>query len=299
MKQLVVISGKGGTGKTTIVACLAHLARQTHRVVMADCDVDASNLALLFPGEDDQTEPFLAGRRAHVAEEECIGCSECGFSCRFRAITVSDVARIDPLACEGCGACALVCPVDAIRFSENQAGWWMERTDSRSPLVHARLDVAQDNSGKLVSRVRQQAKLMAEDQSADLLIVDGPPGIGCPVHASLTGCDMALVVTEPTPSGEHDLIRTLDLADHFHLRAALLINKHDQSDDISTRIENEAAGRGVPVVGRIPFDRRVPGALARSELPLGIDPFARPMAAAWDELRELLDLPSEARASAV
>ena len=295
MKQLVVISGKGGTGKTTVVASLADLARRTHRVVLADCDVDASNLALLCPGTDDRCEPFMAGRRARIGGQECTGCSECSWVCRFEAVRVDGIAQVDQLACEGCGACALVCPVEAIHFVDNQAGWWMERTDGACPLVHARLGVAQDNSGKLVARVRHQARERAEEHSADLLILDGAPGIGCPVHASLTGSDLALVVTEPTPSGEHDLIRTLDLTDHFEMQATVLINKYDLSPDITARIEEESAGRGVPVVGRIPFDRRVPMALARVELPLDIERFERPLAACWEQLRGFLDLRDEER----
>ena len=288
MKQLVVISGKGGTGKTTVVASLAQLARRSHRVVLADCDVDAANLALLFPGQDHRREPFMAGRRALVDPDLCVACSECAWICRFDAIRIEDRAHVDHLACEGCGACAPFCPTDAITFAENQAGWWMERIDSECPLVHACLGVAQDNSGKLVAQVRARAKELAEERDADLLILDGPPGIGCPVHASLTGCDLVLVVTEPTPSGHHDLIRTLDLAEHFKMRVAVLINKHDLSPEMTARIVEETARRDAPVVGRIPFDRRIPEALARVEVPLDLESFARPLGLAWAQVWDLM-----------
>jgi MinD superfamily P-loop ATPase len=288
MKQIVVISGKGGTGKTTIVAGLAQLARRAHRVVLADCDVDAANLALLYPGHDDPSEPFMAGRRARVDPRLCVACSECSWICRFDAIRMVDVAHVDSLACEGCGACGLICPTEAITFTDNQAGWWMERHDSDCPLVHARLEVAQDNSGKLVAQVRSRAKELAEEQDADLLLLDGPPGIGCPVHASLTGCDLVVVVTEPTTSGHHDLIRTLELADHFKMRAAVLINKHDLCEEMTTRITEETARRGIPVLGRIPFDRRIPEALARTQIPLDLDSFARPLGRAWARAWDLV-----------
>jgi len=293
VRQLVVLSGKGGTGKTTIVAAVARLASRSASVVLADCDVDAANLALLFPGPDDRRAPFFAGRRAVVDGEECIACMQCAQVCHFGAILFDTTARVNPIACEGCGACALVCPVEAMSFEENRAGWWMQRSGADVPLVHARLGVAQDNSGKLVAQVRHQARDLAADGGADLLIVDGPPGIGCPVHASLTGCDLALIVTEPTPAGEHDLIRALDLADHFQLPAAVLVNKHDLSPDTTRQIERRAVARHVPVVGRLPFDRRIPLALARAEVPLDVDTFARPLQAAWEQLRQRLNLPPE------
>ncbi len=291
MRQLVVISGKGGTGKTTVVASLAQLASRSERVVLADCDVEAANLALLLPGTDVREEPFFAGQRARVDPDECVGCGECVEVCRFGAIRVGRRAWVDRLACEGCGACARVCPVETISFDANQAGWWMERTDSSVPLVHARLGTAQDSSGKLVARVREQARDLATREDAELIIVDGPPGIGCPVHASLTGCDLALVVTEPTPSGEHDLARALELLGHFGIPAAVLLNKHGLSPDVASGIGSVAARSGAPVVGRIPFDRRVPGALARAELPLDLDSFAGPLEEAWGEVATLLEQP--------
>jgi MinD superfamily P-loop ATPase len=288
VKQLVVISGKGGTGKTSILASLAYLSAWESPVVTADCDVDAANLALLLPGEEIRTEAFWSGRRARIDADSCIFCGLCAERCRAAAIRIGDSAVVDPLACEGCGVCALVCPVEAVSFVDNQAGVWMERRTSSGPLVHAALGIAQDNSGKLVAQVRQEARAVAEREGIELILVDGPPGIGCPVHASLTGCDLALVVTEPTPSGEHDLQRVLALLDHFALPAAVLINKHDLSPEFTARIEALAGRAGAEVVGKLPFSAEVPRALARGELPLAVESVAAPLTEAWKQIIALL-----------
>jgi MinD superfamily P-loop ATPase len=288
VKQLVVISGKGGTGKTSIVASLAFLSACETPVATADCDVDAANLALLLPGEDVRTELFWSGRRARIDAGSCSLCGLCAEQCRAAAIRIEDFAVVDPLACEGCGVCELVCPEEAVSFVDNQAGVWMERRTAFGPLIHAALGIAQDNSGKLVAQVRQEARNVAERDDIDLILVDGPPGIGCPVHASLTGCDLALVVTEPTPSGEHDLERVLELLDHFRVSATVLINKHDLSAEFTTRIDALARRAGVQVVGKLPFSPEVPRALARGELPLAVEAVAAPLAGAWERIFALL-----------
>lgn len=288
MKQLVVISGKGGTGKTSVVASLAYLAAFEAPVTTADCDVEAANLALLLPGQEIRTEPFFSGRRATIDPDTCSSCGLCAEQCRAGAIRIEDFTVVDPLACEGCGVCALVCPVEAVSFVDNQAGVWMERRTAFGPLIHAALGIAQDNSGKLVAQVREEARTIAEREETDLILVDGPPGIGCPVHASLTGCDLALLVTEPTPSGEHDLERVLELLDHFRVPAAVLINKHDLSPDFTARIETLASRAGVEVVGKLPFSPEVPRALARGELPLAIEAVAVPLTEAWERITALL-----------
>jgi MinD superfamily P-loop ATPase len=291
VKQLVVISGKGGTGKTSILASLARLAASASPVATADCDVDAANLALLLPGEDVRTQPFWSGRRARIDTDSCSLCGLCAEQCRAAAIRIEDFATVDPLACEGCGVCELVCPVEAVSFVDNQAGVWLERRTAFGPLIHAALGIAQDNSGKLVAQVRQEARFAAERDGIDLILVDGPPGIGCPVHASLTGCDLALVVTEPTPSGEHDLERVLKLLDHFGVPGAVLINKHDLSPELTARIEALARRAGAHVVGKLPFSPEVPRALARGELPSTVEAVAVPLGKAWENILGLL-LPS-------
>ena len=267
MKTLAVFSGKGGTGKTTLVACFARLADRT---VAVDCDVDAANLGLLLPGEDVQREPFLAGRKATINATSCRACGACAEACRFDAIawTGRDWV-VDPMACEGCGVCSLVCPKPAvIRYHDNLAGHWMRRRSGSVSLVHAALGVAQDNSGKLVAKVRQEAAQWADREGIDLVLVDGPPGIGCPVHAAMGQLDRILVVTEPTPSGLHDLERMLRLAQHFGVSASVSINKWDLAPTHTRIIEEACRAWGVPLAGRIPFDPNVPRLLAAGLLPL-------------------------------
>jgi MinD superfamily P-loop ATPase len=270
VRQIAIVSGKGGTGKTSVAASLVTLAG---RAVAADCDVDAADLAILMPGEDVVREPFLAGKVARIDPRACTACGECAPACRFGAIVDPGGGapfRADPFLCEGCGVCGLVCELDAVSLVEKRAGEWMVRETATGPLVHARLGIAEDNSGKLVARVREEARLLAEERGIDLVVIDGPPGIGCPVHASVTGVDRLLVVTEPSPSGEHDLVRVLELAAHFGIPASVLVNKHDLAPEQTARIEELAASRGAAVAGRIAFDPEVPRALARGELPLVI-----------------------------
>ncbi len=288
LKQLVVISGKGGTGKTSILASLAQLSASTSPVITADCDVDAANLALLLPGPDVRAEPFWSGRRARIDIDHCTVCGECASRCRADAIQIEDVAVVDPLACEGCGVCALVCRAWAVSFVDNQAGVWMERRTALGPLIHAALGVAEDNSGKLVAQVRQEARDVARRDGIDLILVDGPPGIACPVHASVTGCDLALVVVEPTPSGEHDLVRVLELLAHFGVPAAVLVNKCDLSLEFTARIEAVARRADAHVVGELPFSPEVPRALARGALPLEVEAVATPLIEAWERIITLL-----------
>ncbi len=257
MTELVVCSGKGGTGKTSVVASMAALARD---FVMADCDVDAANLHLVLTPQKQETTPFIAGHIAHIREEDCTGCGECHSLCQFSSIDRIDdevngpTFRVDPVACEGCGVCVHFCPVDAIDFPDSQCGEWSFSQTRFGPLVHAELGVGAENSGKLVSLVREQARLAAQRSGADLILIDGPPGIGCPVTAALTGADLTLLVTEPSLSGLHDLQRVLDLADHFGVPPLVCINKFDLSPPLSLQIEESCRERGVPVVGRIPYE---------------------------------------------
>ncbi|MDX9715298.1 MAG: ATP-binding protein [Dissulfurispiraceae bacterium] len=260
MKELVVISGKGGTGKTSITASLAVLADNP---VIADCDVDAADLHLVLAPQIIEQHEFKSGHEAIIDSDKCTGCGVCFANCRFDA--VSEYKKpdgtacfiIDPVACEGCGVCVRFCPAGAIDFPERLCGKWMISDTRCGPMVHAKLGVAAENSGKLVSTVRQKAKSIAEEQGRNIVIVDGPPGIGCPVIASLTGTTMALIVTEPTISGEHDMKRVLSLAKHFGVPSAVCVNKWDLNPEMTASIEEKAKEAGAEIAGRIRYDRAV------------------------------------------
>ena len=255
MKQLVIISGKGGTGKTIITAAFATLARKK---VMADCDVDAANLYLLLHPEVQQEHLFTGGKKAVVDLDKCTGCLDCLGVCRFSAIFEKDSGiAIDSISCEGCGICSHVCPVEAISMEKAISGKWFVSQTRYGPFVHARLGIGEENSGKLVSQVRKTAKEMAKEEEMDLVIIDGPPGIGCPVIASLSGTDLALAVTEPTLSGIHDLERVVEMAAHFRTATACSINKFDLNPRLSDQIEDWCGQNSIPVVGKIPFDEVV------------------------------------------
>ncbi|MBI4725714.1 ATP-binding protein [candidate division TA06 bacterium] len=255
MQELVVISGKGGTGKTSLAASLAVLAQ---RSVIADCDVDAADLHLVLAPDIKQRHQFDSGRLASIVPDRCNGCGLCQAHCRFGAVSeVNGKYHISPEACEGCGVCVRVCPTGAVDFPERHCGQWMVSETRCGPMVHARLGVAAENSGKLVSIVRDQARLLAQEAGRPLIITDGPPGIGCPVIASLTGASQALVVTEPTVLGEHDLMRVLSLAGHFGVPAAVCVNKWDLNMEMTERIEEKARQAGARGVGRIRYDGAV------------------------------------------
>ncbi len=256
MKQLVVISGKGGTGKTTVVGALAALAE---RPVLADCDVDAADLHLLLAPEVEEAGEFTGPLEPVIDIEACTGCGACVEHCVFDALALRDaVAALDAVACEGCALCSRVCPVDAIAMRPVVAGHWFVSRTRFGPLAHAKLGVAQENSGKLVTLVRNKAAELAEQADAPWLLVDGSPGIGCPVIASLAGADAVLIVTEPTLSGKSDLLRVAGLADHFGIAALVCVNKWDINEALTADIEHECQRRGYRLVGRIPYDAAVP-----------------------------------------
>jgi len=257
MKEVVVLSGKGGSGKTSIVGSLAALAE---RKVMADCDVDAADLHLLLNPSAKQENEFWSGHVASIDPEKCTDCGLCQELCRFNAI--KDF-KVDALSCEGCGFCMQICPVEAINMKENLAGYLFISETRYGFLVHARLGIAQENSGKLVAEVRQQAKQIADKYSLDYIITDGPPGIGCPVISSLSGANLALLVTEPTLSGMHDLERVLDVCRYFGVPAMVCINKYDINNDNTQKIERYCSAQGISVVAKIPFDNVVTEALVR------------------------------------
>jgi len=284
MKQLTVISGKGGTGKTTIAASFAALAGSK---VMADCDVDAADLHLLLRPEIRREERFEGRAVPVIQEDQCIQCGRCMEACRFDAI--HDYV-VDPIACEGCMLCRWVCPVEAIGTQETISGSWFISDTRYGPMVHAKLDIAQENSGKLVTMVRQQARLMAEREGLDYVLIDGPPGIGCPVISAITGVDRVLVVTEPTLSGIHDLERILGVAAHFGIGGMVCINKYDLNRANTDAIRRFCDEKGVPVVGEIPFDPLVVDALvnARTVVEIGNSPVAEEIRRMWDRVHQAL-----------
>ncbi len=256
MKQIVIISGKGGTGKTVLSACFAALAQIK---VLADCDVDAANLHLLLHPIKLETYPFYGMKKAGIDLHRCTACGECAEVCRFEAIQESPEGtfQVDGISCEGCAVCSLICPVEAISMEDNESGELYVSETSYGPFVHAKLGAGEENSGKLVTEVRKKARELAEKNGLDLVIMDGPPGIGCPVLASLTGTDLALVVTEPTPSGFHDMDRVIQVTRHFGIKAACCINKYDLNPRKTSRIQDWCAKNSVPLLGTIPYDESV------------------------------------------
>ncbi len=249
MKQLTVISGKGGTGKTTIAAAFASLAKDA---IIADCDVDAADMHLILKPEILETIDFTGLDVASIDESLCIKCGKCKEACRFDAI--SDDITINIYECEGCGVCEYVCPEGAISMLKRKAGDAYISKTRFGPMAHARLGIGEEASGKLVSFVRNNARTLAEKHNKDMIIIDGPPGTGCAVIASITGVDMVMVVTEPSVSGIHDLERVLGVAGHFNIPAVVCINKYDINEDNTLLIEKYCSENGVEVVGKLPYD---------------------------------------------
>ncbi|MCD6363035.1 MAG: ATP-binding protein [Synergistetes bacterium] len=256
LKEIVVLSGKGGTGKTSITASLATAFRD--RVVLVDADVDAPNMLILLDPEAKEKRAFTGGKKAFVDREICDKCGVCTKYCRFSAI---DDGEVDFIRCEGCGVCAFVCPKSAIEMREvrsGEIGWAETRW---GPFVFARLDPGEGNSGKLVTEERNLARDLAKRYGKDLILVDGPPGMGCPVIASLTGVDLAIAVVEPTLSALHDLQRVYSQASHFGVKVALILNKIGLSDEVSSSIRFFANGHDIPILAEVPYDEAVPKAM--------------------------------------
>jgi MinD superfamily P-loop ATPase len=265
MMELVVLSGKGGTGKTSVAAALSHLASSQISIVMADADVDAANLELVLDPTRLETHDFYGGHVARINPDGCTACGICAEVCRFEAIREGDVYAVDDLSCEGCAACFHQCPSEAIQMIERQAGHWFRSQTRYGPLFHAHLFAGQENSGKLVTEVKQQARKLAEESDASLVIVDGPPGIGCPVIAACAAADGALLVVEPTVSGQHDLERILQTVHHFGVPAAVCINKADLNTRQADAIADYCTEQEVELVGRVPFDQVVTEAMVRGQ----------------------------------
>jgi MinD superfamily P-loop ATPase len=285
VKQLTVISGKGGTGKTSVTAAFASLAENA---VLADCDVDAADLHLILKPKIKKTIGFHGLNIAHIDKDRCIDCKKCYESCRFDAI--DEEINLIKESCEGCGVCEYVCPVDAITMKERDSGFAYISDTRFGPMAHAMLKTAEEASGKLVTVVRNNAKTLAEEKKKDLVIIDGPPGIGCPVIASLTGVDLVLIVTEPTLSAIHDLERILGVALHFNIPAIVCINKYDINKDNTKKIENYCKNNNIDVVGRLPYDNIVTDAMIHEQnvIEFSDGDLADRIVEMWDKITERL-----------
>ncbi len=252
MQQITVVSGKGGTGKTSITSAFAALSKNA---VFADCDVDAANLYLTLTPENHHEEVFPGSKTAVIDEERCTQCGLCEAYCRFEAITLSpDGFKISEFSCEGCELCMQVCPHQAIHMEQSMDSRWFVGETRFGPMVHAKLGVAEDLSGKLVTLVRDKAKSIAEEKRRETVLIDGPPGIGCPVIASITGTDKVVVVTEPSKSGLHDLERVIGLAESFRLKVAVIINKFDINSAMAKQLERYCQKQNIPILGKVPFN---------------------------------------------
>jgi len=286
MKQLTVLSGKGGTGKTTITASFAVIAKNA---VVADCDVDAPNLHMLLHPRIDKTQEFKGSKIAIIDETECTACGICREKCRFDAITEN--FQVDPFACEGCCVCVIACPVKAITLSERISGHAYISKTEYGFMAHAMLSPGEANSGKLVTLVRQNAKTLAENEHKDLIIIDGPPGIGCPVIASITGVNAGLVVTEPSMSGIHDLERALGLLAHFDVLPFVCVNMYDINKDNTEKIVSFCKENGIEVVGKIPFNPVVTESMVNGKPIVEYAPesdVARQIESMWEKLLSAL-----------
>ncbi|MEN6498009.1 MAG: 4Fe-4S dicluster domain-containing protein [Thermoguttaceae bacterium] len=295
MNELVVISGKGGTGKTSVVASFAMLAQ---KAVVADCDVDAADLHLVLKPRILRREDFTAGRQARIKPGHCTACGKCEELCRFDAISfdgagngkVAKTFRVGAIACEGCGVCFDFCAEKAIDFEPVVSGQWFVSETRCGPMVHAQLGVAAENSGKLVTQLRRTAQEVAAKQKRELILCDGSPGIGCPVIASLTGASLALFVVEPTASGKHDFARVAQLTMQLGVPGIMAVNKADLNDEVTRSLEETAQQWGIAVVGRIPYDRAVTQAqIARKTVVEASDgPAAQAIRRLWEETEKRL-----------
>jgi len=286
VKELIVISGKGGTGKTSVLGAFASLAKDK---VLCDADVDAADLYLILEPDIKDRQDFQEGHKAVIDKDKCTECGRCRELCRFHAI--SPEYEVDPIDCEGCGVCVYFCPAEAIEFPLKTCGELFISDTRCGPMVHARLGIAEDNSGKLVTLTRQQAKALAKNKGLNLILTDGPPGLACPVIASIAGADGVLIVTEPTLSGHHDMDRVVELARHFEIPASVCINKYDLNRDMTETIETYARDKGLPVVGRIPFDPSFTEAMVQEQTIIEYDGNCNASQAVrgiWERLRSSL-----------
>ncbi len=284
--RITIISGKGGAGKTTITAQLAYRISRVRRIVLADCDVDAPNLHLLLKPEVVEEKPFFGLKKARIIADRCTSCGLCYELCRFDAIVEKDGYFVDETRCEGCAFCYNACPEKAVEMVEGERGKVFVSETILGRMVHAVLFPGEENSGKLVMEVKELAKIEAEKCGAAAIVVDGAPGIGCPVIASLANTDVALVVAEPTLSGLSDMLRVLELTEHFRIKSAVVINKWDLNEEVTEKIEKVCRERNVPVVGRIAYDESVAEQVSRLEFPFR-GQIAESVEEIWEKLREI------------
>lgn len=292
--RCTVASGKGGTGKTTITGSLALLAQNK---IIVDADVDAANLFLLLNPKIKERHKFFGGYKANIDDSLCTTCGECIPICRFQAIYQDNSNRvhIDSLSCEGCSLCSYICPTQAIKMEENFSGNWFVSETEYGIFIHARLEPGEENSGKLVTEIRKKAAQLADKLSSELILIDGPPGIGCPVIASLSGSDLALVVTEPTPSGISHLERAIQVARHFKTKVACCVNKYDLNPYKSREIENWCRREKIPFFGHIPFTEEVIESLRQGQPYLKLFPQGEASSALkdlWKRIKKELSLVS-------
>lgn len=265
MKEIVVISGKGGTGKTSLSASFAYLEK--NNAIVADCDVDAANMHILLKADFAQSEEYFSGETAFIKEEDCTNCGVCASVCRFGAISfVEDNYKVDPIACEGCWYCSRVCPRETIEMQKQKSGdLFVSHIKSDSLMVHAKLGFAAENSGKLVAQVKNRAKKIAIEQKKGFVIVDGSPGIGCPVVSSLSGANLVVLVTEATVSGLHDLQRIHQVVKKFGIKSVCIINKYDLNEKLTCKIEEYLKNEGVKLVSKLPYDEDFTKALSKAQ----------------------------------
>ena len=290
MREIVVISGKGGTGKTSVCASLAHLAQNK---VVCDLDVDAPDMHILLDPQVRGQEAFVSGNEAGIDRDACRRCGVCLAHCRFDAVKrEGDAYAVDPLRCEGCGVCVALCPAHAIAFPDKECGEWYVSDTRFGPLVHAQLYPGQENSGRLVTLLKQQARQLAKDRGLGLVLCDGSPGVGCPVISSLSGASLAVTVVEPTPSGRHDFERVAALCDHFRIPVAVLINKADLNPHEEAAIREMPPREATRWWGTCPFDPAVTGSMIRRKALTETDtPLAATLADIWERVRTLAEAP--------
>ena len=288
MHEILIISGKGGTGKTSLTAAFAHLSRST---VLCDLDVDAPDLHLVLDPKTSPKTPFISGFEAKINSDQCSGCGTCLKMCRFNAVkALNDTFSIDPFRCEGCGVCVHFCPYDAIAFNSKTCGYWRVSETRFGALVHAQLYPGEENSGKLVALLRREARQLTKSNGAEILLSDGPPGIGCPVISALSGMDLVLIVTEPTPSGYHDLDRVAKLCQHFKIPAMVIINKCDLNPNVVKKIQSNCQAKEMVLLAQIPHSNDFFHAMAKG---LAITEYtdsdvSRKLQIAWGKITKLV-----------